>query len=207
MISITNWKIAQYQKTQLPSSWAEIQNHISRLPFRCGCPLLHLAAPKMIKTHQLSDLKRPSLDRDSTLRRPQSNCEIPGTIPGLEIRSHQFFTSSAKFLPPIPVNYHPFVDPIGASLQIRRARSLISHPHLCSQMSSALLQSTFAQRGVQRAFVSTKSNSRVCRVSAAKMTSAALSQDELKQQVRSQESTPARSSNPTLIFNFKDSTF
>ncbi|KAL4532960.1 hypothetical protein Ndes2526A_g08421 [Nannochloris sp. 'desiccata'] len=49
-------------------------------------------------------------------------------------------------------------------------------------MSSALLQSTFAQRGVQRAFVSTKSNTRVCRLSAAKMTSAALSQDELKKQ-------------------------
>jgi hypothetical protein len=55
-------------------------------------------------------------------------------------------------------------------------------------MSSALLQSTFAQRGVQRAFVSAKSNTRVCRLSAAKMTSAALTQDELKQQVRSQKS-------------------
>ena len=50
-------------------------------------------------------------------------------------------------------------------------------------MSAALLQSSFAQRGVQRAFVSAKPNSRVSRISAAKMTTAALSQDELKKQV------------------------
>jgi len=50
-------------------------------------------------------------------------------------------------------------------------------------MSSALLQSSFAQRGAQRAFLSCKPQNRAVRLSASKMTTKALSQDELKKQV------------------------
>ena len=51
-------------------------------------------------------------------------------------------------------------------------------------MSSALLQSSFAQRGAQRAFVSAKPQTRAIRLSARQMATKALSQDELKEQVR-----------------------
>jgi hypothetical protein len=50
-------------------------------------------------------------------------------------------------------------------------------------MSSTLLQSTFAQRGAQRAFVSFKTSSRPVRVASLRMSAQALSQDELKKQV------------------------
>jgi ribose 5-phosphate isomerase A len=51
-------------------------------------------------------------------------------------------------------------------------------------MSAALLQSSFAQRGAQRAFTSATRAPKCARISAARMTTRALSQDELKQQVR-----------------------
>jgi len=53
-----------------------------------------------------------------------------------------------------------------------------------SAMSSALLQSSFVNRGAQRAFLSCNTSNRNARISAFSMTTKALSQDELKQQVK-----------------------